>query len=509
MEYNLMYLRKSRSDSEYETVEETLVKHERQLQEYAINKFGHRIPEELIYREVVSGETIEDRPEMKEVLKRIEDPECKGVIVIEPARLSRGDLYDLGVIMHAFRYSKTLILTPKFEFDLDNQRDREYFERDLLRGKDYVEYVKEILNRGKEAAAKNGNYIASVPPFGYDRVKDGKSWTLVINEKEAPYVKLIFEMYLEGNGAGTIAHKLNDLGIHPRKADRFKEAAIRHILTNEVYTGKIRWKAKPVVKVYENGKVIKKRFRSKDYQLFEGKHDAIISDEIFEAAKIRKGKVTREKTDLTLKNPYAGLLKCKKCGSTISYQGNKGGKARKERYMCRSSIYCPNKSSNVDLVQNKIKKALTDYLEDFRLKIDVNDNSHIENQKAIIKTLETEIEEMQKRQDSLFDFLEQGIYTPDVFKKRSNKLNKEIEDLKYKLKKAKQTIPEPVDYEKKYYSLYEAINALDNPTISAKIKNNLLKEVIEVIYYEKDVSDKSTPKGITESDNINLEIVLK
>ncbi|MGN0989285.1 MAG: hypothetical protein ACI4N6_03135, partial [Eubacteriales bacterium] len=60
----LMYLRKSRSDNPDETVEEVLQKHETQLQEFAKNELGRVIPEDCIYREVVSGESLDDRVEI-------------------------------------------------------------------------------------------------------------------------------------------------------------------------------------------------------------------------------------------------------------------------------------------------------------------------------------------------------------------------------------------------------------------------------------------------------------
>ena len=142
--YYVIYLRKSRSDNEFESVEEVLKRHETQLQNFAISVTGSKIPECDIYREIVSGETIEDRPKIKEVLQRIQDPNCAGVFVIEPQRLSRGSLGDLGKIIDVFRFSNTLILTPTKTFDLESKYDREFFERELLRGKDYVEYTKEI-----------------------------------------------------------------------------------------------------------------------------------------------------------------------------------------------------------------------------------------------------------------------------------------------------------------------------------------------------------------------------
>ena len=64
MEYNLtscspndyfLYLRKSRADNEYETVEETLAKHERQLQDFAIRLLGNRIPEHNIFARSFPG----------------------------------------------------------------------------------------------------------------------------------------------------------------------------------------------------------------------------------------------------------------------------------------------------------------------------------------------------------------------------------------------------------------------------------------------------------------------
>ena len=62
---------------------------------------------------------------------------------------------------------------------------------------------------------------------------------------------------------------LNELGAKPRMSERFAPTAIRQILSNEVYIGLIRWNAKPVVKVYENGQKIKKRTRNKSYELIK------------------------------------------------------------------------------------------------------------------------------------------------------------------------------------------------------------------------------------------------
>lgn len=65
LEMLIIYLRKSRKDMDYfkdESIEKTLQRHEKELQDFIISIFGKPIPEHNIYREVASGDTIEDRP---------------------------------------------------------------------------------------------------------------------------------------------------------------------------------------------------------------------------------------------------------------------------------------------------------------------------------------------------------------------------------------------------------------------------------------------------------------
>ena len=100
----LMYLRKSRADEYNQDVENILKRHEEELQSLAKREFCELIPEKYIFREVVSGGTIKDRPLMKEILKMMESGIIAGVLVVDPQRLSRGDLLDQGHIINAFKY---------------------------------------------------------------------------------------------------------------------------------------------------------------------------------------------------------------------------------------------------------------------------------------------------------------------------------------------------------------------------------------------------------------------
>lgn len=509
MKYRIMYLRKSRQDNESETVEEVLHKHEQLLQEFSAKTYGEKIPETRIYREVVSGETIEDRPEVKKVLKIIEDPNCEGVLVVEPSRLTRGDLMDCGTIVHAFRYSETLVVTPMKTYNLIDKFDRKFFEGELMRGNDYLEYTKEILARGREQSIHNGNYIASIPPYGYRKVKEGRNQYLVVDPVEAEYVKLAYQMYIEGNGAQTIANKLTELGAKTRNGNPFRSTTIRQMLDNEVYLGYMRWKHKAVIKVMEDGKVVKKRPRNKDYELIKGRHEPLVTQEIFDKVKEQKKKATRQKYNTELLNPFAGLIKCKRCGYAIAirrHRNHDGVTYRKDRYYCRNGVHCDQIGCNSEILDEAIMNTLKAYLEDFKVKITGDNEELFIMQQNILSNLQDQLKKIDTKKESLYSFLEDGIYSKEEFKTRMDLLKKERADLEEKIETARQNMPSLAHYQHQYYSLLQAIEAIENPNVSAKSKNQFLKSIIEVIWYDKKEQDfpNQEPKA-----SITLEVILK
>ncbi len=199
----IIYLRKSRKDIEYnkeESVAKTLQRHEKELQDYIINIFGKPIPEYNIYREVASGDTIEDRPVIQEVLSLIESDKYKAVICIEIERLARGNTMDQGIIAQTFQYTETKIITPFKIYNLDDEDDLSYFEDGLYQARKYLKYTKKILNRGRVRSVKDGKYIGSVLPYGFNKIKleNEKGYVLVENKTEADIIRLIADLFLNG-----------------------------------------------------------------------------------------------------------------------------------------------------------------------------------------------------------------------------------------------------------------------------------------------------------------------
>lgn len=480
----LMYLRKSRADGEHETVEEVLAKHYKMLQDYAAVNLGGAIPEDRIYREVVSGETIQDRPEMNKVLFRIQNDKISGVLVVEPQRLSRGDLSDCGTIVRAFRYTDTLIVTPTKTYDLSEKYDRKFFEMELMRGNDYLEYIKEIMMRGRTASTKAGNYIGSIPPYGYSKAKIGKEHTLVPNPQEADVLRLIYDLWVnEGLGCTAIAHRLDSMHIKPRNSKLWYHASIQSMLKNPVYIGKIQWNSRKTIKKYENGIITSSRpINKEDAIIVEGKHEPLISEELYYASLNRFGKIPKTKPSAGLINPFAGILHCS-CGRAMVYQVLK---KCSNRLVCSNQVHCNNRSALYDEVEAEVLLSLKKCAADIQEYINEDNISKVsETQKAIIANLKKELESLESQQTKLYEFLEKGIYTTEIFLQRNGALAKRRHELEEAIEESQAQTQCKVDYENRYVALIEAINALENKSLDAKLKNRLLRTVIKDITYSR------------------------
>lgn len=499
----LEYLRKSRSDDPTLTVEEVLVNHETRLDEWMERNFGEKVPAENKFREVVSGETLKERPEINVILRKIESPKYKAVLVVELSRLSRGDLEDAGRLIKLFRHTNTLILTPERAYDLRDEYDREAVERELKRGNEYLEYTKKILNNGRLLSVSQGNYIGSIPPYGYDKtwVMEGKRKcpTLKPNPEQADVVRMIFDMYVNQDmGRPSICYRLDELGIKPPKGERWSPAALKDLLENVHYIGQVKWNWRKTVTIVEDGEIKKTQPKSKvgEYLLYDGKHEAIIPEELFMAARAKQGRNHRAKAQTKIRNPFAGLVYCQ-CGRAMSlrYYKHKDGTERSPaRLLCDGQAYCKTSSCLFTEMTDKIREILQQCIRDFEIRIQNNDGDSVKLHASLVKRLEAKRKELDAKEIAQWE----AQADPDpskrmpehVFKVLNERLLKEKEEVRQALCKAYESMPTPVDYEEKLCRFRDALEALDDPDASAQKKNKLLKDCIDRIDYTRKKAER-------------------
>lgn len=512
----LYYLRKSQSDDPLLTVEETLAKHEQMLDEWMERNLPGLgpVPEGNRHREVVSGETIDSRPHFVQLLRRIESPKIKAVLCVEPERLSRGSLKEIGRIVELFRYSNTLIITRQYTYDLRDDRDRELFERALMRGNEYLEYYKRIQQNGRLLSVQNGNFIGQKAPYGFKKIeiKEGKTkcHTLEPLPDKAEVVKMIFEMYAQGIGTTTIADKLNALHIPAPEGGEWVTASIPPMLRNHHYIGMVRWNHRPTVKKIEGGEIIVSRPRAEDFLLYDGKHPAIIDRELWDRVQDIRGKIPRNKKNVGGFNPLAGVMFCE-CGRVMSARTfkNKGVERCEPRFLCSQQRKCGNASCRMSDVINKLVEVLADAVADFEIRIEKGTDNSAEVHRQAVERLEKRLRELQELEIKQWDEKTKGGMPAHVFERLNGQTVAEITEVQEALCVARDSIPEPINLQEKVTNFRAALEALQSHETPAKERNRLVKACVDRITYSRQrVGSNGHPRKGEETP-IHLDIKLR
>ena len=500
------YGRKSRFDDPYLSVEEVLEKHNRMLDEYAERYLGGPIPDEQCFQEVGSGESIKDRPEMTRLLKAIENPEVKAILVIDVQRLSRGDLEDAGKLIRLLRYTNTYVITPGKIYDLRDEYDRDAFERELKRGSEYLNYFKKISLRGKLDSVRQGNYIGSVAPYGFDRttITVGKKICHTLKERkdQADVVRMVFQWYCnEDIGVTAICRRLEALGVKTKSGGSIWRAPIIFsMLENVHYIGCVRWNWRKTIKIIEDQEIKELRPKAKvnEYLIFDGKHDGIISEEQFNRAQEIRGNRHRAHTDLTLKNPLSGIMFCKACGAKIGYNTyvRNGVEFAKPKLRCNNQVHCKSGSVPFDEALEYIKSTIKDCIADFKTMVKNDQDDSIKLHRDLVAGLKKKLEDLENKEAAQWE----ALHDPDpekkmpdhIFKKLNEKLLKDKREIKSALDKAEDSMPREIDYKDRVLKFTDALRILNNDKLDAATKNQYLKDIIDRIELDRPSNVKIT-----------------
>ena len=484
----LIYLRKSRTDDPALTVSEVLAKHEQMLNDWTDRNLPGLgpVPECNRFREVVSGETIEARPEIQRLLRLIESPRYKAILIVEPQRLSRGDLEDIGHLVKILRYTNTLVITLQYTYDLCDERDRDQFERELKRGNEFLEYQKRIMGNGRLLSVQNGNFIGQHPPYGYRKavIREGKRkcHTLEPVPEEADVVRRVFELYAQGTSAHEIARTLNALGIPSPSGKLWTASSIKPMVTNDHYLGMVHWNRRKTVKVIECGELVATRPRNHDYQSYPGKHPAIIDRELWDRVQELRGKQPPVKPKTKYSNIFSGLVRCRDCGRLMYRQQTKNALPR---LVCPDQVRCNNGSCTIEELTQEISQALRCAIADLDLQIQQGEDEAARSHAELIAQLECRLDDLDTRELSIWDNYTSGSMPQAVFDKLKAKLEQDRTAAREALAEARSTLPTRADHETRRATFHTALDLLQTPNAPTREVNLMLKQCIESITYSR------------------------
>ena len=245
-----------------------------------------------------SGTTF-NRPEFKRLFNALTNGDINTIIVKDLSRFGRNYIEVGNYIEQIFPLYNIRFIA--INDNIDSYKDPKSINNIIVPFKNLMndEYARDISQKVRSVLlnkSKNGEWVGGTCPYGYKKNPDNIH-QLIIDEEEAPVVRKIFKMALDGDGHIKIAKFLNDNGILCRKEvqrrkkyhlsmDSEELEAIYHwststigkMLTSEIYIGNLVWNRTGSVS-YKNHKQI---YRPKsEWIIVNGTHEPIISVEDF------------------------------------------------------------------------------------------------------------------------------------------------------------------------------------------------------------------------------------
>lgn len=502
-----IYLRKSRADAELEALGEgeTLARHERILVELAQQR---KLNVTKLYREIVSGETISARPVMQQLLNEVEHGLWDGVLVMELERLARGDTMDQGRVSQAFKYTGTQIITPNKIYNPENEFDEEYFEFGLFMSRREYKTINRRLQRGRISSVQEGNFIGSIPPYGYKKVRmaNHKGYTLSPIPEQEKIVKLIFHLYAQGEtrsdgsnrklGVASIVRKLNTMGIPSQRGEAWTYSSVNGILHNPVYIGKIRWNYRHHTTQIENGQIAKSRPRAdkSEWILTDGRHPAILDETLYETAQTisQKNYKPRVASPKEIKNPLAGLVFCEKCGRRMVRRPYKNGQSD---FLICAYPTCDNVSTSLLAVEYQVLNGLEKWLKDYAILFDCPPAQQPKKEQGNTQKtyLLNQLKLLQAQKKNIYDYFEQKLYPPAVFIERMNEVQEKTNAVQQELdllEKMEKSSGKPMEFTREFLDRVETTLKTYRYTQSPAEKNHLLAAILEKVIYRKERSGR-------------------
>ena len=268
-----------------------------------------------------SGKSIEGRPAFKQMLFDIENGlEIDYILVYKLSRYGRNAADILNSLEHVQAFGVNLIC---IEEGIDSSQTSGKLLISVLSAVAEIErenIIEQTMN-GRKEKARQGGWNGGFAPYGY-YLKDKQ---LFIQEDESEAIRIIFDKYVNDNmGFYKIANYLNLQGIQKTKRNNgtlslWSTHIVKTIIDNPIYCGKISYGRRVREKV-KGSKNEYKQIPQDNYIIAEGQHEAIISEELWNAAH-EKRKITGVKSPSKIGRDRAhllsGILKCPKCGGPM------------------------------------------------------------------------------------------------------------------------------------------------------------------------------------------------
>lgn len=487
-----------------------------------------------------SGKSIAGRPEFQRMLRDVEEKrEVRYIVAWKMSRFGRNACDSLNALKLLQKNNVNLI-TVEDHIDTSNQMGRLFFTLMSALAEMERENIREQTANGKKYNALAGNWNGGQAPYGYT-LENGR---LVINEEEADIVRKIYAWFMESEDAGysTVTAKLNEAGIKPRQKLRLDRktmersgtdekiylpvmedwytTSVKKILDSPVYCGKLRY-GYYKIKDTADGKT--KREYSDNPTIVDGKHEAIISEELWNKVQEKRAKVKKPKgrTDSTLEtvnNVFNRIAKCPQCGgnmvSASSSYKTVGGKQRiYYQYICgywnnHKKGKCSKNPIKAEFLEGTVVDAILEYVKRPNIVQEIAqymdremDTTKLDSE---IAEIESKLKDLDKAENKQYEILSNiGIkynnIRPEKIEENLDKINTQREEMLAQLEN-KQTQVEAVKLNKMDFEMIKELLVKFNDVYwaaSKELRKRLVQSLVKEVKLGYDENGKVIPVSMT------------
>lgn len=438
-----------------------------------------------VYKDYEYSGTNFKRPAFIEMMEDIRTGRINCIIVKDMSRFGREYLEIANYIEKVFPFLGVRFISVNDNLDtkdgIKSDQSYEIAIKNIFNDL-YAKDISKKIKASKEIKMKQGSFIGAMAPYGYkvDKI-DGKR-VLVMDEKAADVVRLIFYMASQGKSNMQIARELTKTYTTPDEYKRtgkiFKDKEdtkqwdISHIskmLSDEVYIGNL------IQRVYSNrhDPSRKSKFRDKEeWIITENTHEGLIDKTTFKNIReikekkqnylpyhslkkiIKDGKENvgvKIQRNYKKEGKYDDLIQCSVCGRYLKKRyGPRGLKYHDEIcycYYCKGGDRLNLEKSHVRIYETDLDKILMDTLKRIFSNIYQEDKRH--HLKTYLNSVSAEklnqvslkIDTDNKKIDSLrvklqahYESYVKGEILLSEFKAESKQVDRQIKTIKNEIK---------------------------------------------------------------------------
>jgi DNA invertase Pin-like site-specific DNA recombinase len=431
------------------------------IREYA-KSHGFNILEEFV--DMGESAKTADRPAFKRMIKKCQkDKTIDAVIVHKIDRFSRNniDFYAYKAILK--KEGVRLISATE---NIEETPSGEFIENVLVAmAQFYSRNLAEEVLKGMKEKFRRGEWPVKAP-IGYKNVRDERGHACVIEDKETSYlIKQMFKLYATGQySLGSLSEEIGKRGLGTKRGKLLSTESIKKILQNKFYIGRM---------VMWNEEV-------------QGKHKPIIDESLFNQVQnvLAERKITQDKWQ---KREFLlrGLVYCQSCKKRLTAEVHPRG----EYYRCQNNVHsrCSERYIPTKLLESRIEKLYSliepsvKLLKLLKAEIEEVQRNFQAKSKNEIANLKRKIAENEAKMDALVDNLASRVITPEVYKKYSQKYQREIKNARDRLAVLEKDYSSNFDFIDKCMILASTLSRL-HKKFSFRQKKKLAKAIFKRIW---------------------------